>query len=725
MIEEGFSQAPRITVGDIASLAGVRSSAVSNWRKRHADFPSPVESTAGGDLFEFGAILAWLRRHDKTALPAEFSAEQSLASLVAALRSAIGHDSAVLLVMQLIVLRKMLRDEAGESSGSVRAFWDKTGVDERASLWEEIRQELSKAKPEMARILELPRAVNGDHLAHAIDVFDRIDDPELAWGDVASTILRKYQETTGIRGGYASTSESVTRLLVALIDDVSGKLYDPAGGMGMALAEACRLPVGGEWELLGQEVDQHSWRLGYLHLAATGAPFTFVAGDTLRDDRFRDLKADAVVLDPPTGQKVDLLPAADDDRWRYGIPRASTDWIWAQQLLYHLADDGIGVMVIPLAALYRGGAEASIRRLIVEDDVVDAVIELPPGVVGGGDIAQALIVFERGRSQRAKQTLFVDARQLGTTRRGKGRELATDEIFHISRTVDHWRRGWSVEEPRFARVATTGLIAETGFDLSPSRYVGYEATSILEIDMEPIGDRVERLLARSDTARTGLAVLLQEAVDGVSALERVEDADWLNARLGDVLIAEPRAGVRQDSGKEGGESLPFVTTRLVSAGAGYLESVPEETTQADVRDRIATRGDILLVSRGIDHAGAIRCATVRFDADVAYSESLMRLRVDRSRADPDFIRMFLTSRRGRAVLAAVSTGTVIANLRAAALVEVKVPLPPLEEQRRVVSAVAGLERAVAGLSRAHADADALFDSVREGIASGMYVVRDR
>lgn len=718
-MDDSLSHTARLTVGQIAGLAGVRSSAVSNWRKRHADFPPPTESTPAGDLFELPAVLAWLRRHGKSRLPADLSADLTVSSLVAALRSKLGIDRSVLLVMQLIAARRMrptqylaLRNDFAHDSAS--------GEKDAINRWNALRTSVSDDEPELSRVLELSGAIDEAQLRQAVLVVGGIDDDGLDWGHVASVVLSEYLESVGARGGYFGTSQSVASLAVGLIEDVSGTIYDPAAGLAMVLAEAWRFRLGEERTLVGQEADEHSWRLGYLHLAATGAPFKFLAGDTLRDDRLRGLQADAIVLDPPYGQKVDIVPAPDDDRWRYGVSRTSTEWIWAQHLLSHLANDGIGVMLMPLGALVRSGIEGSIRRGFVDDDFIDIVIELPPGLNPSVQVPLALVVFDRERPNRSRRTLFIDGRQLGTTRRGRARELSAEHRGRILEAVMFWRMGLFTDEPRFASEAPTARIADNGYDLSPSRYIGYEAISIGSIDDEPIEQRLERLLAGLDSGREALDRLLANSTASASSFERVEHPDWPSVRLGDLLIAEPRTGVRQDSGKQEGPQLPFVSTRLVSGGPGYLESIPVEVTETNVRDRLVSEGDLLLVSRGLDPGGAARCATVRFQGEASYAESLMRLRFDRLRVEPDFIRLFLTSRSGRALLAAITTGSVIANLRASALVEIRVPLPPLEEQRRIAAAVADVERGVAALARTQQDTDALLDTLREGIASGMY-----
>ena len=144
-------------------------------------------------------------------------------------------------------------------------------------------------------------------------------------------------------------------------------------------------------------------------------------------------------------------------------------------------------------------------------------------------------------------------------------------------------------------------------------------------------------------------------------------------------------------------------------------------SKVGVKGRFVQEGDLLLVARGVERHGSVPCATVRFDTPAAFSEWLIRLRIDQSRAAPDYLRLYLTSRRGGAALAAAATGSVISNLQRDALGEVEVYLPDLETQKRVVETMTAIESHMADFEDTLEVLSNLRDTVREGFAAGILV----
>ena len=189
-------------------------------------------------------------------------------------------------------------------------------------------------------------------------------------------------------------------------------------------------------------------------------------------------------------------------------------------------------------------------------------------------------------------------------------------------------------------------------------------------------------------------------------------------RLGELLLVEPQSGIRQHD-QDRGKATPYVTTGTVSQGTRVLRDVPSNQTFGDVKGRVVEEGDLLLVSRGVERVESVPCVTVRFQAQAAYSESLIRLRVDSSRADPDYLRMYLTSRQGSAALAAAATGSVISNLRREALQEVEISLPELETQKQVATIITGIERQIDEFQATFELLQELYDTAREGFAAGI------
>ena len=718
----------RVTVTEIAHLAKVSVPAVSNWRKRYRDFPVPVELSPSGDFFDLSSVLAWMELHGRATDVGLPSADRALWQAADHLRGELTLHEAVLVVLQaLVVYRHTAHRRRNESQGPSARLWQKL-LDARhehlREVWADVVRALEREDDRFAgRVLELPRGISDAELARVLESLGSFPLENVRWGSITSAFLRRAQGSFAARAGGLATPASITNLMVQLLAPVVGTIYDPAAGHAMVLAEAAQQRVLTSTRLVGQEVLESSWRIGYLHLLMQDADFVLAAGDTLRDDRFRELRADRIALEPPLGERIRHQESFLDERWRFGTT-TSAEWMWAQHLLFHLAEGGVGVMTVPVGALARGGRDARIRAGIVVADLLDAVIELPPGLVPGTTVALALMVFERGRANRTGRVLFVDARQLGLTRRGRTNEITMEDVERIAGTVVSWRQGTFEDEPRFAATATTQEVLVTDAEppveavLTPRRFVRYAATPEADDREASVASVTEAVEAARRTIASVSGV--GNRIDGtVDALHPTPGATWPLVKLRDLLVDRPQTGVRQDP--DGPDiARPWIATRLVTAGTGRLKRMPDEATRARVKDRLARRGDLLLVSRGIDAGGRIGCATVELDGEVAFAESLTKLSLDVNRVHPDYLRLTLTSQSGRTALAALTTGSVIGNLRPDAFGELEVRLPDLETQRRVVDALASLEEAIEHLSLSLNASRTLLDAYRDEIAVGRY-----
>ena len=712
-----------VTVGDIAELAGVRPSAVSNWRKRYTDFPSPVDSLASADVFNLTEVLAWMQQHGRSFQTPAPSIERALWTIREVLRGVASPEESALLTLQFVYLRQQASATPTPTASPLARFWASSDGSTAIRRWESAVAQVASNDAGLRRALALPSGIDDVHLWRVMELLTAAQGEGIQWGPIATALLRRYEDAAGMRGSFFATPRSVTGLAVAMLEPIHGVVYDPACGLGMVLAEMWKLRSVDGTTLVGQEVNERSWRLGYLHLSINRASFQLANGDTLRSDQFRDVRADRVFVDPPLGGKMDVSDLFGDERWSYGVPRASTDWLWTQQALFHLGNAGVGVAVMPPMALSRGGQDATVRRAIVESDALDVVIELPPGLWSASGAAAAMLVLAKRRSGREGRVLFIDGRQLGTARRGKNRELSSTDVQRIMDVIDAWRSGNLQPESMFAATADFDAISRNDGDLAPSRYVGYEAGRVTTIENEAIGPRLERLRERVNAALSApedtIAAAAAMVRNGANSLAPSESASWPIVRLAEILTAAPCTGMRQEEEKEG-PAIPYIQSRLVSSGVGHIDALPVTVTRGQTRGRLATRGDLLLTSRGIEPGGPVGCATVRFDGEAAFSASLMRLRVDDARVEPDYLRLYLTSRLGRATLVAVTTGNVIANLRGSALAEVRIPLPPLAAQRAIISAMAQVEDGIARFSAVMKDANELFDTMREAVADGSY-----
>lgn len=711
----------RVSVGEIAEIAGVRPSAVSNWRSRHADFPLPVERAAGGDLFDLASVIAWLEQKGRPYRRPEYDWDQRLWRAVDIMRSAgVELDRAVLVAMQWLYLRfQALRARAAIQPEALD-LWKtvQQNLEDALPEWDDLAHGLVESNADLARALKPPPYLKASQLEPILGVIDQMNGGDIAWGAIASGLLERYQEAVGVRGT-ASTPRSIAELQVALLEPIHGSVYDPAAGVGMVLVDAWKQRFDDSVEMFGQEINEFSWRLAYLHLSLNSARFSLETGDTLRDDRFRSLRSDRIVLEPPLGMKPHADEMFADDRWEFGVPSTSADWLWAQHLVYHLSDQGVGVMTATLGALSRSGREEEIRRRMIKADLLDAVIELPPGMIAGTSIPVALLVFARDRRNRVGRMLFIDARQLGQSRRGRLHEFDEADVERIATTVRAWRDGTWEEEPRFAAAAEVDAVLHNRAVLLPQRYVQF-STRVTEIDGEAIEDRLGRLRFALLQAIPNAKKAVEAMADATDVLSGRHAEKWMQTRLAELLVAAPLNGTRQEVEGES-DTLPYIQTGLVSGASRRLVSMPTEITRGRTRGRTVSAGDLLLTSRGITAESRIGCATVAFDGEAAYSESLLRLSPDPTKINPDYLRLFLTSRQGRAALFAATTGSTISNLRPDAVGEIEIPLPDLDTQQRIVGGMSHVEAGITELGNLIQASEDVYDTLREGIVAGLTV----
>ena len=710
-----------VTVGEIAEIADVTPGAVSNWRRRHADFPSPAEETPSGDRFDLADVVSWLEKRGKKFRVPQPDWDAMLWRCLDTLRGSVRPDEALVFLLQVMLIGKRALG-GGENSSVYRECWEQLRHGGNGGsfhrLWEECVKRVDDPEGRLGRVLRAPPGIQWKGVQVVVEQVESMLMKAVGdAGSIAKQLLERLHEATAKAGGAVMTPATIAELQLRLLQPIQGDVYDPACGAAVILGEAWRHRSSDDVRLWGQDVNEHAWRIGYLHLALSGADFNLETGDTLRDDRMRSLRADRIFCDPPFGLNIGKMDLHGDDRWAFGIPGRIADWAWAQVALYHLAEGGRAVLTMPLGGLFRGGHEATIRERVLRTGALDVVVELPPGLYQDTGIPVALLLFDSARQNRSDRVLFVDAHQLGEPRRGGPRELASADIDRVVRTVEDWRAGEFEEQPRFAASAKLDTISEADADLTPRRYVQY-TTRITKVEGEPLLERLERLKGEVHRVGEGMDESFETLAQALELPTLDPRVSHRLVRLGDVLLDVPGRGVRQRS--EGtDEEHPYIEAHAVSGGSGILRTVPRAVTRGKVRDRLVQKGDVLLMSRGIGPEAPVEAAVVGFSQPAAYSQALLRLTPDTDVITPEFLFLFVSSRQGRMALAAATTGSVVANLRPAALKEIEVRLPSLDLQHELSARVREVLEVRGRLSEALRATDRAFDTFREAAVAGV------
>lgn len=350
-------------------------------------------------------------------------------------------------------------------------------------------------------------------------------------GRVYEYFLSEFASAEGKKGGQFYTPRCVVQVLVAMLAPYKGRVYDPCCGSGGMFVQSEKFVEAhggriGDISVYGQESNHTTWRLAKMNLAIRGIDSNLGAdhADSFHRDQHPDLRADYVLANPPFNDsdwRGDLL--RDDPRWKYGLPPAgNANYAWVQHFLYHLAPTGIAGFVLANGSMSSNqSGEGTIRQALVEADLVDCMVALPGQLFYSTQIPVCLWFLARDKSGKAPagsktkwrdrrgETLFIDARKLGTLIDRVHRELSEADITKIADTYHAWRGDPTSPTPRvgegrgegaatyadiagFCKSATHADIAAHGHVLTPGRYVGAE--EVVD-DGDPFEEKMPRLVA--------------------------------------------------------------------------------------------------------------------------------------------------------------------------------------------------------------------------------------
>lgn len=341
-------------------------------------------------------------------------------------------------------------------------------------------------------------------LGNVVDLFSNIavaangDGMDLL-GRAYEYCLSKFAEQEGKLAGEFYTPACVVRTLVEVIKPLDGRVYDPccgSGGMFVQSEKFVDAHHGNRQNLsiYGQDANPTTWKLCRMNLAIRGidANLGSNAADTFFNDLHRSVKADFILANPPFNLSdwgADKL--ADDVRWKYRLPPAgNANFAWMQHMIHHMSAQGrIGMVLANGSLSSQSGSEGDIRKRIIEDDLVEGIVAMPPQLFYSTQIPVSLWFLNKAKKQPGK-TLFIDARNMGTMVSRRLREMTEEDIGKIAAAFQAFEDGTLEDEKGFCAAVTTADIAKQDYILTPGRYVGIAEQ---EDDGEPFDDKMARL----------------------------------------------------------------------------------------------------------------------------------------------------------------------------------------------------------------------------------------
>ncbi|MFA0545072.1 N-6 DNA methylase [Vibrio splendidus] len=327
-------------------------------------------------------------------------------------------------------------------------------------------------------------------------------------GRVYEYFLGKFAATEGKGGGEFYTPKSVVTLLAEMLEPFQGKIYDPACGSGGMFVQSLKFIKEHEGRtkdiaIYGQELTSTTYKLAKMNLAIRGLSGNLGerAADTFFADQHKDLKADYIMANPPFNLKGWRNEAELTDDARFAgyrtPPTGNANYGWILHMLSKLSETGTAGFVLANGSMSSNtSGEGEIRQQLIENDRVECMIALPGQLFFTTQIPVCIWFITKDKTEnntkgyrnRQKETLFIDAREMGTMISRTNKELTKDDIALIADTYHAWRSDEAELKARiergdgkvekyedkagFSKSATVADIKANDFVLTPGRYVG-------------------------------------------------------------------------------------------------------------------------------------------------------------------------------------------------------------------------------------------------------------
>ncbi len=373
-------------------------------------------------------------------------------------------------------------------------------IDEALQSIERENKRLKGVLPKNFARPELDKRRLGD----VVDLFTNISmlehgDTKDVLGRAYEYCLSKFAEQEGKLAGEFYTPACVVKTLVEVIKPYNGRVYDPCCGSGGMFVQSAKFIENHQGNInnisiYGQDSNATTWKMCMMNLAIRGleADLGRYNADTFLDDCHPTLRADFILANPPFNLSdwgQDKLK--EDVRWKYGLPPAgNANFAWMQHMIHHLTPNGkMGLVLANGSLSSQSSGEGEIRKKIIEDDLIEAIVAMPTQLFYTTQIPVSLWFINKNKKQKGK-TLFIDARKMGAMVTRKLREMTDKDIAKISEIFNLFDNGNLEDSKGFCAAVSTEEIARQDYILTPGRYVGIEEQ---EDDGEPFEEKMARL----------------------------------------------------------------------------------------------------------------------------------------------------------------------------------------------------------------------------------------
>ena len=383
-------------------------------------------------------------------------------------------------------------------------------------------------------------------LASLLDVIGQIDTQKDKEHDLIGRVyeyfLGKFAIAEGKGKGEYYTPKTIVNLIAEMIQPYRGKIYDPccgSGGMFVQSMKFIEAHHGNKKDIsvYGQEYTNTTYKLAKMNLAIRGIACNLGerAANTFHDDQHKDLKADFIMANPPFNQKDwrEENELTDDPRWHgYDVPPTSNaNYGWILNIVSKLSANGMAGFLLANGALSGDGTELSIRRQLLKNHLVEAIVILPRNMFYSTDISVTLWILAGNRKARTveqngetvkyrnreNEVLFIDLRQWGEPFEKKYIQFSPEQIARIAKNFHNWQReGYELtyhNVPEYCYSATLDEIEAKGWSLVPSKYIEFKNRDEgIDFDskMKQLQGEMRELLRQEEESKRELSNLFKE-----------------------------------------------------------------------------------------------------------------------------------------------------------------------------------------------------------------------
>ncbi|MCY8519182.1 N-6 DNA methylase [Bacillus atrophaeus] len=534
-------------------------------------------------------------------------------------------------------------------------------------------------KADLYILKTFPLAQISDHiLYHCLMIVDNysLSLNEFQDFNLTGLYFRSLMESFFLRDKYQSfiTPQGLNKLMVQILKPTNGEVYDGAAGIGSSLIEANKFTD--NLFMYGQEIMESSVTLAYMNAIVNGvdlARFTIAKGDTLFSPAFTcnrsNLKKfDYILMNPPFGVKLNNLEYMDYDPYgRFSGRMGKTskihgDLAFLQHAVASLSEHGKAALFIPAGVLTRSSyAEKAFREYIVNADIIETVILLPNKILPATAVQTVLLVLNKNKlPERKQKVLFINAEDQYSS---KGRSQNFLGQNHIETIVSRYETFTGNED---VKISDMQEIQQNEYNLNPNQY----------------------FTSHTIESEFGNVVINKALYD--SKIENKRSLKEI-AQLSRGVNLPPKSKLT-----EGKSGYKVIQLKDVENGIINLYNIEEISVQNAERYMVQS-GDIIIASRGTAFKVAIVPELPELDEPLVLSNMFIRIRILDQSYMPEYIKVFLESPVGVALIEGMQKGGTVKALTTSDIEDIEFPDVNLQEQMEIVQSVRNAEQKYNGL----------------------------